>query len=92
MQVPLAVALVLGAMLVFGSSDPIAIAQSERANRGSYLTVTARSGEGDATVLWLLDTRAEELAVAGWSQRSKGLETWGTRSLQQDLAYARRQR
>lgn len=91
-KVPLVLAIVLGCVVMFGPTDPVAVAVSASSDRGGYLVVTARSGEGDAQVLWLLDTRAEELAVAGWSQPTNGLKTWGTRSLQQDLQFARRHR
>ena len=91
-KVPLIVAVLLAALLIIGPSDPLAVALSAAPDRGGYLIVSARSGEGDAQVLWLLDTRAEELSVAGWSQVSGGLATWGTRSLQQDIQFARRHR
>ena len=91
-KVPFLLALMLAAVVALGPTDPVAVALSTSADRGGYLVVTGRSGEGDAQVLWLLDTRAEELAVAGWSQRTNGLKTWGTRSLQQDLQFARRHR
>ncbi len=91
-KVPVLLALLLAAVVAIGPTDPVAVAVSASVDRGGYLVVTARSGEGDAQVLWLLDTRAEELAVAGWSQRANGLQTWGTRSLQQDLQFARRNR
>lgn len=91
-KVPLMLAVLLGGLVAFGPSDRQAVARSAAPDRGGYLIVSARSGEGDAQVLWLLDTRAEELAVAGWSGRSGGLTTWGTRSVRQDLEFARQHR
>ncbi|MCH2135226.1 MAG: hypothetical protein MK101_01440 [Phycisphaerales bacterium] len=86
----LGAAALLGGLALWRSDSATAMGALEP--RSNYLVITARSGEGDAEVLWLLDTRTEELSVAGWTHDGKGIRPWGTRSLSADLEHARRQR
>lgn len=89
---PLGTAALLGALALWRSDASTADSLQGFQPRSNYLIITARSGEGDAEVLWLLDTRAEELSVAGWTQQGGGIRSWGTRSLPGDLDHARRHR
>ena len=87
---PLTVAALLLVVLAVRQDSVVHAAMSE--DRGDYLVVSGASGLGDDQLLWILDTRAEELTVAGWDSGAKGVRGFGTRSVQRDLQHMRQQR
>jgi len=87
---PVALAGVLGALALFRSDNALTAATST--DRADYLIVAGASGQGDDQVIWILDTRAEELALVGWDNGTQGLRGLGTRQLSRDIAQVRQQR
>lgn len=86
---PAALATALGGVLLLrGETNAFAEVQ----NRGDYLVVAGSNGQGDDQVLWILDTRAEELVAAGWDNNTHTMKGFGTRSVNQDLEQVRRRR
>jgi hypothetical protein len=86
---PAALAACLGAMLLL-RGEPNALAAIQE--RGEYLVVAGANGRGDDHVLWILDTRAEELVAAGWDNATKTMKGFGTRDINQDLALVQQRR
>jgi hypothetical protein len=86
---PAALAAGLGAMLLLRGETNVQAAMQER---GDYLVVAGANGQGDDQVLWILDTRAEELVAAGWDNASRAMKGFGTRDINQDLALVQQRR
>ena len=86
---PAALVTMLGTVLLLrGETDAFAAMQE----RGDYLVVAGSNGQGDDQVLWILDTRAEELVAAGWDNPTNAMKGFGTRSVNRDLEQVRRRR
>ena len=90
--IPVVLAAVLAAGLALRPTAGAEAALGLREDRSAYLVVSGASGQGDDQLLWILDTRSEELVLAGWDSTIHGLKGFGTRNVQADLAHARRNR
>ena len=75
----------------YGSSNDAHAAWAQDA-LSDYLVVTGRSGRGDEEVLWVLDTRSEELLVVGWDRQERRFVPLGRRLIANDVAEALRGR
>ena len=61
-------------------------------DRSEYIAVTGRSGRSGEDVVWLLDTRTEELIAVAWSREARMLAPLGRRSITVDAETARKGR
>ncbi len=57
-------------------------------DRSEYLTVTGSSGRGEEEVIWMFDTRAEELIVVAWDRQRSMMMPLGLRNVSADLTAA----
>lgn len=87
---PLSIAAVLGVLAFWQGAEPTASGLLQ--DSSEYLTVSGRSGRGDSEVLWLLDTRSEELIVVDWDRTSRTIAPLGRRSIGADVQTAVRGR
>jgi hypothetical protein len=90
--IPAVLALVLGAMVVLRPTQGAQAALGMGEDRAGYLVVSGASGQGTDHLLWILDTRSEELVLAGWDSTIRGLKGFGTRNVKADLEHARKNR
>ncbi|MDP7030087.1 MAG: hypothetical protein QF733_07700 [Phycisphaerales bacterium] len=60
--------------------------------RSEYVAVTASSGRGAEDIVWLLDTRTEELIAVAWDREARRMAPLGRRSVAADVETARRGR
>jgi hypothetical protein len=87
---PLALAAVFGVCWL--SQFSIRSATASLADRSEYLSVAAGSGRGDEEVLWMLDTRTEELIVVAWDRQTGMMMPLGRREVFNDIKAAGRSR
>lgn len=87
---PVAVVIALGSVLAWRHGEPTAGAVL--LDPSEYLIVSGRSGRGDEEVLWLLDTRSEELVVVGWDRTQRTMVPMGRREIDRDVTAAMRTR
>ncbi len=61
-------------------------------DRSEYIAVSGLSGREGEAVVWMLDTRSEELIAVTWDRAARMLAPLGRRSLSADLDTARKGR
>jgi len=61
-------------------------------DRSEYLAVTGRSGRVNESIVWMLDTRTEELIAVSWDEQFKMMRPVGRRDLAADVTAASRGR
>jgi hypothetical protein len=87
---PLAILVLAGFwMIIAPGSGPAAGFLDDRSE---YLAVTGRSGRVGEGIIWMLDTRTEELIAVGWDQQLKMMRPLGRRDLAADVDTASRGR
>ncbi len=57
-------------------------------DRSEYLAVTASSGRGQEEVIWIFDTRTEEIIAVAWDRNAKMMMPLGRRDVSADLTVA----
>jgi hypothetical protein len=87
---PLALA-VIGS-LVWAGFSVTGSATASLDDRSEYLTVTASSGRGSEEVIWMFDTRTEELIVVAWDRQAGMMMPLGRRDVSADVVSAARGR
>ncbi len=92
LRATIVVTLVAMAAMWWPGSSNTAVATWMQGDLSDYLVVTGRSARGDEEVLWLLDTRSEELLVVGWDRQERRFVPLGRSSIADDVAEALRGR
>jgi hypothetical protein len=87
---PLSLAAIVGLSWVGFSQTRSATASLD--DRSEYLAVTASSGRGEEEVLWMFDTRSEELIVVAWDRQASMMMPLGRRDVSADVVSAARSR
>ncbi|MBT5382664.1 MAG: hypothetical protein HOL13_07480 [Phycisphaerae bacterium] len=87
---PLALAALFGVCWLTQFS--IRSATASFADRSEYLSVAAGSGRGEEEVLWMFDTRTEELIVVAWDRQAGMMVPLGRREVFNDIKVAGRSR
>jgi len=87
---PLALA-VIGS-LVWAGISVTGSATASLDDRSEYLAVTASSGRGSEEVIWMFDTRTEELIVVAWDRQAGMMMPLGRRDVSADIVSAARGR
>jgi hypothetical protein len=82
---PLAIASIVALCWTFTTSRS-ALASLD--DRSEYLAVTASSGRGPEEVIWMFDTRTEELIVVAWDRNAKMMMPIGMHDVSADVAAA----
>lgn len=82
---PLGIIAVVGLCWGFGIGKP-AIASLDA--RSEYLAIVGGSGRGEEEVMWLFDTRTEELIAVAWDRQAGMMMPLGRRSVSEDLQTA----
>ena len=88
--IPLAILIAVGiwTVLVPGALPAAGLLE----DRSEYLAITGRSGRANESIVWMLDTRTEELIAVSWDDQLKMMRPVGRRDIAADIAVAARGR